>query len=150
MAKPKFNCRHNPLEYSPLEAKFINLINSDKELKKMAEGLNLLHEWRIQTKTFKNGRIVVKTYWLDFYSPNKQVDIEIHHNGHKKGRWFIPSQGLDVYTKDKERKRLLEKLGIKTIEIYESRLTKGWIRYYLRKIQSFPDKPTLVNFLQNP
>lgn len=146
--KPNFTCKHNPLEYSPLEKKFIDIINSDKDLQNIAKKLNLLHEWRIQVKTSKYGRILKKTYWLDFFSPTKMVDIEIHHNGHKKGKWFLPQQGIDVYTKDKERKKLLSKIGIKTIEIYEDKLTKRWIKYYLKKIMSLLDKITLEVFIK--
>jgi hypothetical protein len=143
MPRPKFICQHKSSEYSPLEKTFIDIIKSDKELETLAKQLNLLHEWKISGKTEVKGKTKDFRYWADFYVPKKAVDIEINHDGHRKGGWYMPSQGIDVYSKDKIRKRRLEQRGIKVKAIYEERLTRGWILRMLKEISQMPDVTTL-------
>lgn len=148
MGRPIYICKHTSEEYSPLELKFKEIIESDIDLKDMAKELNLLHEWRIPMTETVNGKIKRTGYWLDFFSAKKNVDIEINHNGHKKGKWYMPKLKMDVFTRDKLRKKRLEERGIKVMPIYESRLTKGWIHYYLKRILKFNDAITLDKWLK--
>lgn len=136
---PSYICSHTSDSYSPLEKVFVSIIESDKKLKAMAEELNLLHEWRFKGKEGVNGKTKKFTYWLDFFSTKKNVDIEIHHNGHRKGKWYLKKYGQDVFTRDRTRERRLNEKGIKVVEIFQDRLTRGWISFYLKKILSFPD-----------
>lgn len=147
MARPNYICRHKRKQYSPLEFRFKKLIKSNKELKELWDELEFIHEWLVCGKDAKEGDLSKFRYWLDFYSVKKGVDLEIHHNGHKKGRWYMPLVGEDVFSRDKLRTKRLDEKGIKTVAIFEKRLTKGWIRNYLLKIKDLPDFPTLDKWI---
>lgn len=147
--RPIYVCQHKALQYSPLEKVFIDIIESDTELRNLAKSLNLLHEWRIDVKSDTKRSCGRTTYWLDFFSVTKAVDIEIHHDGHRKGRWYMPEQQADVFSRDKVRTRRLERLGIKTYPIFQERLTKGWIKRMLLKISQLPNTMNLDYYLKN-
>jgi hypothetical protein len=143
MPRPNFICQHKPTEHSPLETVFINIIESDEELRNLAKSLNLLHEWQIKGTGNEKGLTKKFRYWADFFSTKKAVDIEINHDGHRKGRWYMPQQKTDVFSRDKIRKKRLEERGVKVIPIFEERLTKGWIHRILTNISLLPDAITL-------
>lgn len=141
--KPNYFCQKKPDSFSPLEKVFKDIVESDSGLKDLAESLKLQHEWHIKGKSTKNGQTIDFNYWLDFFSPIKNADLEIHHNGHRKGAWWLERLQTDVYSKDKIRTKRLARLGIKTFPLYQERLTKGWIRATLLKISQLPNAITL-------
>jgi hypothetical protein len=147
--RPIYICQKDPSIYSPLEKDFMNIIESDTELKALAKELNLLHEWHISGKTAIKNETKQFHYWMDFFVQTKAVDIEINHDGHRKGRWYMPKEHKDVFSKDKDRKRRLERLGIKTYPIFQERLTKGWIKRMLLKISQLPNTMTLDYYLKD-
>ena len=146
MGRPRFICQHRPEEYSPLEKTFIDIIKSDKELKALAKYLNLLHEWQIKGIANDKGETKRFHYWADFFSVTKDVDIEINHDGHRKGHWYMPKQKTDVFSKDKVRKKRLEQRGTKVKAIFQERLTRGWIKRTLTEISLMPNAITLDTF----
>lgn len=143
LGKPNYTCQKKPDSFSPLEKVFKDIVESDSGLKELAESLKLQHEWHIQGKTVKNGHTTNFNYWLDFFSPIKNADLEIHHNGHRKGKWWLSYCQTDVYSKDKVRTKRLARLGIKTVPLYQERLTKGWIHQTLTRISQLPNAMTL-------
>lgn len=104
-------------------------------------------EWHIKGKGIEKGHSTDFHYWLDFFSPIKNADLEIHHSGHRKGHWWIKKLQSDVYSRDVIRTERLKRLGIKTMPLYQERLTRGWIRLTLLKMSQLPNTITLDNFM---
>lgn len=145
--KPNYSCQKRPDSFSPLENLFMSIVESDSGLKELFESLKLQHEWHIKGKGIDKGQTTDFHYWLDFFSPIKNIDLEIHHNGHRKGKWWIKKLQSDVYSRDVLRTKRLRRLGIKTIPLYQQRLTRGWIRLTLLRMSQLPNAITLDNFI---
>lgn len=81
---------------------------AESKLKELADsyGLHYVHELRIKVKDYFNR---LHTYKLDFYFPASKINVEINPLFHKTY--------LLVNTRDRLRKKLLKKLGIKSYAI---------------------------------
>jgi hypothetical protein len=94
----QLNRKRDPKVFTFLEAEFAKLAES--------YNVQLNHEVRIKVKDRLNRWYIFK---LDFLEPTKMINVEISPNWHKK---YLVVQRRDIL-----RKRLLKKVGIKSLTV---------------------------------